>query len=204
MESVFGYKSVWCHRSQDSTTWTLSKWRMTSSFFPVLLFSTWMLESQEHMLALVEELVTHPYTRHWEPYVLSAKVFFHQKPRDPLERTKTAFCHPSCYCAFLSTHLPGWTKHVISLPLFLSTSTQNIVDPASRGQPSPLLLPSLPSLPPSLFIAEASLLAWIVLWHCWTFFPYRTFLWFLGFLLPCWLLHSVFPIDSFLYALKTL
>lgn len=69
-----------------------------------------------------------------------------------------------------------------------------------RSIPNPLL-PSLPSLPPSLFIAEASLLAWIVLWHCWPFFPYRTFLWFLGFLLPCWLpllgfpnrLFSIFP-----------
>lgn len=44
---------------QDSTTCTLSKWRLASSFFPVLLFCTWVLGSPEHRPWLSSLLLIH-------------------------------------------------------------------------------------------------------------------------------------------------
>lgn len=194
MESVPEYKSVWCHRSQNSTICTLSKrWRMASSLFLVLLFCTQMLENQDHMLVLIEYLVIHPYTRHWEPHVSRATVFFPKESGNPGKNPNFIITLPTIVPSSPPASLFEQNMcYVFSLPLLPPFSTQNIVDPASRGQCPPPSLPR-PLPPPLSFYCWSTLVGLSSVVTLLTILPHRTFLWFLVFLLPCWLPLFSFP-----------
>lgn len=108
-------------------------------------------------------------------------VFFHKKPGKNLKFILSPF--PTIVSSSLPASLLAQNVRSHRLCFLLS-------------QPKTLwtLLQEVnPSLPLSLFTPEAAPLASVVLWHCWSIVPYRTFFCFLVFLLPCWLTLLNFP-----------
>jgi hypothetical protein len=150
----------------------------------MVLFYTQTGMVKNHMLSLIECCFMHQYARYLKPHVYRHLIgCLSHRDKEVLKKKVTSIFSPFLKCAHYSACLslsqPAWKKYLFPLPPLPHFSTQSTPSHRSHSH---------------FLIAKNS---WNTLfglsdtWLYWPFLPCDTFLWFLVFLLPLWLLLSL-------------